>query len=105
MFRPIAGALALTALLSLPGTAGAAGVERHAAVVRADSDASSRRCACAVRRAVHVRVVRRNSRSVAVRLPLRLGYDPVPYRFGYSYPPYRYIDRYAVVRVRPMIYR
>ena len=43
--------------------------------------------------------------SVAVRLPLRLGYDPVPYRFGYSYPPYRYIDRYAVVRVRPMIYR
>jgi len=65
----------------------------------------ARRCVCAVRNASsHVRVVR-HVRQVAVRLPLRIGYDPLPYRFGYLNPPYRYIQRYAVVRVGRAVYR
>ena len=103
MFRLLAGAT-LVAMLALPGAASAANVSERTASVT-DTDLSARRCACAVRRASHVRVIRRHSRPVAVRLPLQLGYDPVPYRFGYLHPPYRYIDRYAVVRVRTSVYR
>lgn len=104
MFRLLAGAT-LVAMLALPGAAPAASASERAAALMSDTDLSARRCACAVRRASHVRVIRRHSRHVAVRLPLRLGYDPVPYRFGYLHPPYRYIDRYAVVRVRTSVYR
>ena len=99
MFRLLVGAT-LIALLALPEAAQAASpVKREAASV-SDVDISARRCACTVRAASRIRVVKRYSKRVAVRLPLRIGYDPVPYRFGYLFPPYRYIDRYAVVRVK-----
>lgn len=104
MFRLLAGAT-LIATLVLPEAAPAAEVSRRAAASVADADLSARRCVCAVRRVSHVRAVGRYSKRVAVRLPLRLGYDPVPYRFGYRFPPYRYIQRYAVVRVRTAVYR
>jgi hypothetical protein len=99
MFRLLAGAT-LIATLALPGTAPAADVSRSPAASVNDSDLSARRCICTVRHVSGVRVVKRHSKRIAVRLPLRIGYDPVPYKFGYVFPPYRYIDRYAVVRVR-----
>lgn len=99
MFRLLVGAT-LIAVLALPEAAQAASPSKRMAASVSDVELSARRCACAVRAASHVRVVKRHSKRVAVRLALRIGYDPVPYRFGYLFPPYRYIDRYAVVRVR-----
>jgi hypothetical protein len=99
MFRLLVGAT-LIALLALPEAAQAAGLSKRAAASMSDVEFSARRCTCAVRAASHVRVVKRHSKRVAIRLPLRIGYDPVPYRFGYLVPPYRYINRYALVRVR-----
>jgi hypothetical protein len=105
MFRLLAGAI-LIATLATPDVASAASALKTAAPSVSDSDLSAaRRCVCTVQRTSHVRVVRRHSKRVAVRLPLRIGYDPLPYRYGYYVPPYRYIDRYAVVRARPAVYR
>jgi hypothetical protein len=106
MLRLLAGSLVLLTTLALPGAAATVNVQTRPATTMADSDVSAaRRCNCAERRVSHVRVVRRYSKRVAMRLPLRLGYDPVPYRFGYVFPPYRYIDRYAIVRARSAVYR
>jgi hypothetical protein len=102
MSRLLAGAT-LIVMLALPGAVSPASASDRAASLT-DADLSARRCVCAYRTS-HVRLVRRHSKRVAVRLPLRLGYDPLPYRFGYRFPPYRYIDRYAVVRVRSSVYR
>ena len=99
MFRLLAGAT-LIGMLALPGTASAADVSRTPGAAVNDSDLSARRCVCAVRHVSRARVIKRYSKRIAVRLPLRIGYDPVPYKFGYVFPPYRYIDRYAIVRVR-----
>jgi hypothetical protein len=104
MFRLLAATVALIALMMLPGQSVAG--SRRAEVPFAGVDLGARRCVCEVRRARHVRVVQRFGRRVAVRLPLRIGYEPVPYRFGYTFPAYRYIHRYAVVRTpRAIVYR
>src|SRR5215217_1434304 len=100
MLRLLAG-VALAAVLALPGAASTASASERAASLNDTDVGAARRCVCSPRRSAHVRVIRRSSRRVAVRLPLRIGYDPLPYRFGYYSPPYRYIHRYAVVRVRP----